>query len=93
MLKVENMIASLPPDITLSTPQNAQEEAMLGNALEEVVDTDETEDMDQRKWRSKRQRLQKWRSEWKCKNWILMEECQGNFHQQGQCNLQRTTVN
>jgi hypothetical protein len=39
------MIASLPPDVPLPNPVNAQEEAILENAVEEVADTEETEDM------------------------------------------------
>jgi hypothetical protein len=39
------MIASLPPDVPLPNPVNAQEEAILENAVEEVADTEEAEDM------------------------------------------------
>lgn len=45
VLKVEHMIASLPPDVPLPHPVNAQEEAILENAVDEVADTIETEDM------------------------------------------------
>ena len=45
VLKVEHMIASLPPDVPLPHPVNAQEEAILENAVDEVADTEETEDM------------------------------------------------
>jgi hypothetical protein len=40
VLKVEHMIASLPPDVLLPHPVNAQEEAILENAVDEVADTE-----------------------------------------------------
>jgi hypothetical protein len=45
VLKVEHMVASLPPDQKIPTPQNVQEEAMLENAADELIDSEETEDM------------------------------------------------
>ncbi len=45
VLKVEHMVASLPPDLPIPTPQNVQEEAMLENAADELIDSKETEDM------------------------------------------------
>ncbi len=45
VLKVEHMVASLPPDILIPTPQNAQEEAMLENAVDELIDAEETADL------------------------------------------------
>jgi hypothetical protein len=45
VLKVEHMITSLPLVVPLPNPVNAQEEAILENAVDEVADTEETEDM------------------------------------------------
>ena len=46
VLKVEqHMIASLPSDVPLPNSVNAQEEAILENAVDKVADTEETEDM------------------------------------------------
>lgn len=46
VLKVEHIVASIPPDTLIPTPQNAHEEAMMESAFDELIqDGEEVEDM------------------------------------------------
>jgi hypothetical protein len=89
------MVASLPPDVSIHTPQNSQEEAMLESAGDELIcNKKETEDMpqdspDAEEMEEQLAEAEKWKNRRKKS---LTEECLVNYLQQGKSKFQKITI-